>query len=111
MTRKRCLWATSQPWRAPFRVSAHHYATFLVEQGWDVAFLSHPISPLHLLHARADTGDRFANWRAGGGEDRGPRRGKVQVALVIFRWRFDSIWWFGGGWGGESRNGGSHSFR
>lgn len=70
MPRRRCLWATSQPWHGPFRVSAHHYARHLAGLGWDVAFLSHPVSPLHLLYSRSRsaTRERVRNWWRGGEE-------------------------------------------
>src|SRR5262249_55585044 len=50
------------------QVSAHHYARLLVQAGWDVAFLSHPISPWHFLRrsSRHATMDRWRNWRSGG---------------------------------------------
>lgn len=75
MTLPRCLWATSQPWSSPFRVSAHHYAGRLADRGWDVAFLSHPVSPLHLLWSRSRSGtrERIRNWRRGGETARGGR--------------------------------------
>lgn len=68
-----CIWATQQPWRSTFRVSAHHYARALVERGWRVAWLSHPISPLHLLSraARRTWGGKWRTWRAGGATDLG----------------------------------------
>ena len=71
MMRKRAIWASSQHWRAASQVSAHHYARLLVQAGWDVAFLSHPISPWHFLRraSRRAALDRWHSWRHGGEAD------------------------------------------
>jgi glycosyltransferase involved in cell wall biosynthesis len=71
MSRKKAIWASSQHWRAASQVSAHHYARLLVQAGWDVAFLAHPISPWHLLRrsSRPSVGDRWRSWRQGGERD------------------------------------------
>lgn len=66
--RRKAIWATSQHWRAASQVSAHHYARLLVEAGWDVAFLTHPISPWHFLRSgsRRAARERWHTWRQGG---------------------------------------------
>jgi glycosyltransferase involved in cell wall biosynthesis len=71
MMRKRAIWASSQHWHAASQVSAHHYARLLVQAGWDVAFLSHPISPWHFLRrsSRRTAIDRWQSWRHGGEAD------------------------------------------
>jgi glycosyltransferase involved in cell wall biosynthesis len=65
---RKAIWATSLPWRCDARVSAHHYAEILATDGWELAFLSHPVSPLHLVRSRSrrQTTERWRNWRAGG---------------------------------------------
>lgn len=66
---KRCLWAANSYWETPLRVGANHYARRLVERGWEVAFVSESVSPLHLLRkaGRGEARDRLRNWRRGGG--------------------------------------------
>lgn len=70
MTR-RVLWAANSYWDTPLRVGANHYARRLAERGWSVAFVSDPVSPLHLLRraGRSEAKDRLRDWRAGGGRD------------------------------------------
>ncbi|MFI4859415.1 MAG: glycosyltransferase, partial [Phycisphaerales bacterium JB063] len=67
----RCLWAANAYWGTPLRVGANHYARRLAERGWEVAFVSEPVSPLHLLRraGRGEALDRLRDWRAGGGRD------------------------------------------
>ncbi len=69
----RCLWAANAYWDTPLRVGANHYARRLAERGWDVAFVSEPVSPLHLLRraGRGEARDRLRDWRRGGGRDLG----------------------------------------
>jgi glycosyltransferase involved in cell wall biosynthesis len=71
MRQKRAIWASSQHWRAASQVSAHHYARLLVQAGWDVAFLSHPVSPWHFFRraSRAVCLERCRTWRHGGETD------------------------------------------
>lgn len=70
MTR-RCLWAANAYWDTPLRVGANHYARRLAQRGWEVAFVSEPVSPLHLLRkaGRGEAKDRLRDWRASGGRD------------------------------------------
>lgn len=67
MPRKRALMACSNYWESPFQVGSHHLARGLVRAGYEVAFLSDPISPLHLCRGwNADLRMRLAIYRAGG---------------------------------------------
>lgn len=68
---RRCLWAANSYWNTPFRVGANHYARRLAQRGWDVTFVSEPVSPLHLLRkaGRAEAIDRLRDWYQGGGRD------------------------------------------
>lgn len=73
-TRPKALWVNGNYWDAPIRIGAHYYARCLAEAGWDVAFVSDPISPLHLVHLPSRdrwrmTVDRYRTWRAGGRQD------------------------------------------
>ncbi len=48
----------------PFRVGSHHYAYSFKKLGYDVAYLSKPLSPWHLLFAKnQERSDRFEIWR------------------------------------------------
>lgn len=49
MRRKKILMACGNYWTSPFQVGSHHIARGFVQQGWEVCFISDPISPLHLL--------------------------------------------------------------
>jgi len=74
MPRKRALMACSNYWDSPFQVGSHHLARGLVRAGYEVAFLSDPISPLHLCRGwTADFQSRLAIYRAGGKFDLGGR--------------------------------------
>src|SRR5579864_3792432 len=67
MDRKRALMACSNDWESPFQVGSHHLARGLVRAGYDVAFISDPISPWHLCRGwTADLRRRLAIYRAGG---------------------------------------------
>ncbi len=48
----RAVWCTPHAYRSVARVGAHHLASGLAARGWDVLFLSNPVSPLHALRWR-----------------------------------------------------------
>ena len=52
--RKKILMACCNYWNSPFQVGSHHIANGFLELGWEVAFISDPISPLHLLNGVSD---------------------------------------------------------
>jgi glycosyltransferase involved in cell wall biosynthesis len=68
MTRKKILMAAANHWHSPFQVGSHHLARGFVKAGWDVAFVSDPISPWHV--AGGDLHQLKERYRlyAGGGE-------------------------------------------
>ena len=43
------IMACANYWTSPFQVGSHHLAREFVRAGWEVAFVSDPISPLHLV--------------------------------------------------------------
>jgi len=47
--RKKILFAASNYWDSPYQVGSHHYAKMFAKNGWDVLFISDPISPFHFL--------------------------------------------------------------
>jgi len=54
-------------WDSPFRVGSHHLARGFIQDGWRVAYVSDPISPLHWLSDPSDElRERFRNYRTGG---------------------------------------------
>lgn len=69
--RRRALFAAAHPWGSPFQLGGHHFARALVARGWDVAFVSNPISPAHLLKTSSVLRDRAALWLSGGHLDLG----------------------------------------
>src|ERR1043166_4282831 len=83
MAPKRALMACANDWDSPFQVGSHHIARGLVRAGYEVAFVSDPISPLHI--GGGWTGDlkrRRALNRAGGRSDLDGRL----WAYVPFAW-------------------------
>jgi len=65
--RKKVLMACCNYWDSPFQVGSHHLAKGFAESGWDVAFVSDPISPLHWVGPRStELNDRFAIYHSGG---------------------------------------------
>jgi len=64
---KKALMACSTYWTSPFQVGSHHLARGLVRAGWQVAFVSAPISPLHLLKTtESDLIHRLPLYKRGG---------------------------------------------
>ncbi|HYG74491.1 MAG TPA: glycosyltransferase [Planctomycetota bacterium] len=59
--------ACSNYWTSPIQVGDQHLARLFVEAGWDVGYLSTPISPLHYLRGGGDDlRERAKLWRGGG---------------------------------------------
>jgi glycosyltransferase involved in cell wall biosynthesis len=48
----KAVWCTPHAYRSVTRVGAHHLSAALAARGWDVLFLSNPVSPLHALKWR-----------------------------------------------------------
>jgi len=67
---KRVLMACSNDWNSTFQVGSHHLARGLVRAGHGVAFISDPISPLHLVRGWSrDLRRRFGNYWTRGRTD------------------------------------------
>lgn len=67
---KKALMACHNHWTSPFQVGSHHIARELVNLGFEVAFLSAPVSPLHVLGgASAELTERYKIYRSGGRYD------------------------------------------
>lgn len=68
--RPTALWASSLHWNSASHVSAHHYARLLAERGWDVAFVSYPVTPWHISKLGSEeVAIRFRSWRRKGERD------------------------------------------
>jgi glycosyltransferase involved in cell wall biosynthesis len=63
------LFASTQHWNSAFQLGSHHIARCFTQRGWRVAFVSAPVSPLHLAGVGSDVAARLASWRAGGSID------------------------------------------
>jgi glycosyltransferase involved in cell wall biosynthesis len=67
MSRPKVLMASPNYWLSPFQVGSHHIARGFVAAGWDVAFVSDPISVLHVAGRRTqELRDRATIYRSGG---------------------------------------------
>ncbi len=70
MASKKILMACANFWSSPYQVGSHHLAREFVRRGWQVAFISDPISPFHLLGGKGgELEERFQIYRRGGVED------------------------------------------
>ncbi len=67
MAAKRILMACPNYWRSPFQVGSHQMARAFARAGWEVAYLSDPVTPLHLAAGwNVDLQERLAIWCMGG---------------------------------------------
>jgi glycosyltransferase involved in cell wall biosynthesis len=67
---KTLIMGAANYWGGPIQTGTHHYTRRFLENGWRAAYLSDPISPLHLLRYRSRmyTRDKFRLWWRGGVE-------------------------------------------
>ena len=80
---RKALWAAGNYWTSPLQVGSHHIARGLARRGWEVAFLSDPISPWHLFGG-VDLSARAAIYKQGGVSDCDGRLwAYVPAALVV----------------------------
>jgi len=67
MATKKILMACGNYWTSTFQVGSHHLAHAFVKNGYQVAFISDPISPLHVANGISiELKDRFKIFRQGG---------------------------------------------
>ncbi len=68
---KKLFWAANTYWNSPFQVGAQHLARQFLADGWQVVFVSDPISPFHFLQSSTafSAKDRFKSWHMGGHRD------------------------------------------
>ncbi len=65
MALKKILMACSNHWTSIFQVGSHHLARELIKLGYEIGFISDPISPLHLLGSNG-LRERFHIYKSGG---------------------------------------------
>jgi glycosyltransferase involved in cell wall biosynthesis len=71
-SRRRVLLASPNHWRSTFQVGSHNLARAFARRGSEVAYLSDPISPLHVATGLSeDLRRRCDSWRRGGVHDSG----------------------------------------
>lgn len=64
------VFCSAHHWDSPIQISAHQLARQFARHGWEVAFVSNPLSPVHALRLNEPLmSARFANWRSGGAWD------------------------------------------
>ena len=64
---KKAIFVSTNYWESIYKVGTHALAKEFVKDGWDIAFISDPISPLHLFSKnRNDIAKRFSLYKTGG---------------------------------------------
>ncbi|MHB1344382.1 MAG: glycosyltransferase [Thermoleophilia bacterium] len=62
----KALFLEALPYVSDFRVGSHHYAERFLADGWDVLWISQPLSPLHWIRPqKKDWEERRRGWRHG----------------------------------------------
>src|SRR5262245_41529141 len=70
MAARTALFASTNYFLSPFQVGSHHLARAFARVGWQVGFVSNPLSPWHLLKGRdSEIRARWQCYRTGGGID------------------------------------------
>ena len=97
---KKILITASNYWSSPYQVGSHHYARIFAKKGWQVLFVSDPISPFHfLLKDKTQVMERYRIYRGMGKNDNNIKI-YVPMALItpnekpIFRSEIISNKWY-----------------
>ena len=62
---KKILMAAANYWTSPYHTGSHHYAKLFAKHGWEVLYVSAPISLFHVFaHKRSDLKERYKIYRA-----------------------------------------------
>jgi hypothetical protein len=65
--KKKAVVVSTQYWESPFQVTSHHFARYLVSIGYEVAYISAPVTILHIFKIfEHGFKQRFKNWFKGG---------------------------------------------
>lgn len=78
---KKVLMAVANYYTSPFQVGSHHYARAFEKLGYEVLFISAPISPIHKMFANSDELEERIRINKTGGEIRGNIKYYVPNAL------------------------------
>jgi glycosyltransferase involved in cell wall biosynthesis len=62
------IFTCTHEWNSPIQIGDHHLARGLAKRGWKVAFISTPISPLHVF-SNGPLKRRFDNYKSEGAQD------------------------------------------
>jgi len=88
-TARKAIWCTPHAYRSAVRLGVHHLTARLAARGWDVLFLSNPVSPLHLLNWRhPDTRLRLSEALGGVARGRDGMRAMLPLTLLPLVGRF-----------------------
>ncbi len=69
---KKVLMAVANYYTLPFQVGSHHYARAFEKLGYEVLFISNPISPIHKIFANSnELKERERIYKRGGAKVRG----------------------------------------
>ncbi|GBD91919.1 putative teichuronic acid biosynthesis glycosyltransferase TuaH [bacterium BMS3Abin04] len=64
---RKVLFAANNFWTSPFQVGTHELAKQFLKNNWEVAYISDPVSPLHLFSKdKNQIKERFKIWKIGG---------------------------------------------
>lgn len=62
----KAIFFESLPYKSAFHVGSHHYAKYFLNDGWEILWISHPLSPLHfIMKEKKDFEVRLKGWREG----------------------------------------------
>jgi len=77
------LIAAANYWTSPYQVGSHHYARVFAENGWEVMFVSDPVSPLHFLAAeKKQVSERYGIYKGRVGS--GNKNIDIYVPMALF---------------------------
>lgn len=64
----RVIFGSANHWTSPYQVGSHAWARLFAKHGWEVAYISDPITPWHQLFGKniERNRERFDLWRSGG---------------------------------------------
>jgi glycosyltransferase involved in cell wall biosynthesis len=80
---RKAIWCTPHAYHSVARLGAHHLSARLAARGWDVLFLSNPISPLHVAKWRHyDTALRLSQAARGLARERDGLRTMLPVTML-----------------------------
>jgi hypothetical protein len=82
--KRKALFIAANYWNTPYRVGSHELASLFAKNGWEVSFMSDPVSPLHLFKIdNNQIRERFKIWLSGGQYDK-TTNVRSYVPLTLF---------------------------